>query len=95
MTYSGKYWYLDLKDRLYRGGIYSIKGQPMLLLYPDGSFVKLIVYVDDKLFFGNNEATLQEFKDKLAKRFDVEFKDRPTGTYQLGCRICSQCGGLL
>jgi hypothetical protein len=42
-------------------------------VYPDGSFVKLIVYVNDKLFFGNNEATLQEFKDKLAKRFDVEF----------------------
>ncbi len=35
--------------------------------------MKLIVYVDDKLFFGNNETTLQEFKDKLAKRFDVEF----------------------
>ncbi len=29
--------------------------------------------MDDKLFFGNNEATLQEFKDKLSKRFDVEF----------------------
>jgi hypothetical protein len=29
--------------------------------------------VDDKLFFGNNEATLQEFKDTLCKRFDVEF----------------------
>ncbi len=33
----------------------------------------MTVYVDDKLFFGNNEATLQEFKDKLSKRFDVEF----------------------
>ncbi len=30
--------------------------------------MKLIVYVDDKLFFGNNETTLQEFKDKLAIR---------------------------
>jgi hypothetical protein len=34
---------------------------------------KSIVYVDDKLFFGNNKATLQEFKRKLSKRFDVEF----------------------
>ncbi len=42
-------------------------------VFPDGSYVKLIVYVDDKLFYGNNEATLQEFKDKLSKRFDVEF----------------------
>jgi hypothetical protein len=29
--------------------------------------------VDEKLFYGNNEVTLQEFKDKLSKRFDVEF----------------------
>ncbi len=29
--------------------------------------------MDNKLFFRNNETTLQEFKDKLAKRFDVEF----------------------
>jgi hypothetical protein len=41
-------------------------------MFPDGSYAKLIVYVDDKLFFGNNEATLQEFKDKLSERFDVE-----------------------
>ncbi len=42
-------------------------------VFPDGSYVNLIVYVDDKLFFRNNEATPQEFKDKLSKRFDVEF----------------------
>jgi hypothetical protein len=42
-------------------------------VFPDGSYVKLIVYVDDKLFLGNNEATLQKFKDKLSKRFDMEF----------------------
>jgi hypothetical protein len=41
-------------------------------VFPDGSYVRLIVYVDDKLFVGNNEANLQDFKDKLAKRFDVE-----------------------
>jgi len=29
--------------------------------------------VDDKLFFGNNEIILTEFKDKISKRFDVEF----------------------
>jgi hypothetical protein len=48
----------------------------MLLLhnvFPAGSYVMLIVYVDDKLFAGNNEATFQEFKEKLSKGFDVEF----------------------
>ncbi len=42
-------------------------------VYPDGSSVKLLIYVDDKLFFGNNDTTLPEFKDKRTKRFDVEF----------------------
>jgi hypothetical protein len=42
-------------------------------VFPDGSYANLIVYVDDKLFIGNNDATLQEFKDKLSKRFDMEF----------------------
>jgi hypothetical protein len=39
-------------------------------VFPDGSCIKLIVYVYDKLFFGKN---LQEFKDKLSKRFDEDF----------------------
>ncbi len=42
-------------------------------VFSDGSYIKLTVYLDDKLFFGNNEATLQEFKDKLSKRFYMEF----------------------
>jgi hypothetical protein len=42
-------------------------------VFPDGSYIKLTVYVDDKLFFGNNEATLQELKDKLSKRFEAPF----------------------
>jgi hypothetical protein len=75
MTYSGKYWYLDLKEWLHEEGFTQSRASPCFFckVFPDGSYVKLIVYVDDKLFFGNNEATLQEFKDKLSKRFDVEF----------------------
>ncbi len=75
MTYSGKYWYLDLKDWLHEEGLTQSRASPCFFckVYPDGSFLKLIVYVDDKLFFENNESTLREFKDKLAKRFDLEF----------------------
>jgi hypothetical protein len=66
---------LNLKDWLHEEGFTQSRASPCFFckVYPDGSFVKLIVYVDDKLFFGNNEATFQKFKDKLAKRFDVEF----------------------
>jgi hypothetical protein len=75
MTYSGKYWYLDLKDWLHEEELTQSRASPCFFrkVYPDGSFVKLVAYGDDKLFFGNNETILQEFKDKLAKRFDMEF----------------------
>jgi hypothetical protein len=43
------------------------------MVFHDDLYIKLIVYVDDKLFFGNNEATLHEFKDMLSKRLDAEF----------------------
>jgi hypothetical protein len=69
MTYSGKYWYLDLKERLHEEIFTQSRASPCFFckVFPDGSYVKLIVYVDDKLFFGNNEATLQEFKGKLSR----------------------------
>ncbi len=75
MTYSEKYWYLQLKDWLHEKGFIQLRAGPCLFCkaIPDGSHVNLTVCVDDKLFFGSSEATLQEFKDKLAKRFDVEF----------------------
>jgi hypothetical protein len=75
MTYSGKYLFLDLKDWLHEGGFTQSRAGPCFFckVFPDGSYVKLIVYVDDMLFFGSNETTLLEFKDKLSKRFDVEF----------------------
>ncbi len=52
-------------------------------VFLDGSCVKLIVYVDDNLFFGNNEATLQEFKDKL-RYLMWNSSDKPIGIYQPG-----------
>jgi hypothetical protein len=63
MTYSGKYWYLDLKGWLHEEGFTHYRASPCFFckVYPGGSYVKLIVYVEDKLFFGKNEVTLQEF----------------------------------
>ncbi len=74
MTYSGKYWYLDLKEWLNEEGFAQSRATPCFFckLFPDGSYITLIIYVDDKLFFGNYVDTLQEFKDKLSKRIGVE-----------------------
>ncbi len=51
MTYSGKYWYLDLKEWIQEEGFTQSRASPCFFckVYPDGSYVKLIVYVDDKL----------------------------------------------
>jgi hypothetical protein len=58
MAYSGKYWCLDLKEWLHEEGLAQSRASPCFFckVFPDGSFIILIVYVEDKLFFGNNEA---------------------------------------
>ncbi len=68
ITNSGKQWYLDLKEWLNEDGFTQSSANPYFFceLFPDESYIKLILYVDGKLFFGNNKATLQEFKDKLS-----------------------------
>jgi hypothetical protein len=75
MTYSGKYWYLDLKEWLLEEGFIQSRASPCFFckIFPGGYFIKIIIYVDDKLFFGNNEIMLTELKEKISKRFDVEF----------------------
>jgi hypothetical protein len=75
MTYSGKYCYLYLKEWLHEEGFTQSRASPCFFckVFLDGSYVKLIFYVDEKLFFGNIGATLQKVKDKLSKRFDLEF----------------------
>ncbi len=65
LTYSGKYWYLDLKDWLHEEGFTQSRGSPYFFckVFPDGSYAKLIDYVDDKLFFENNNALVFISKD--------------------------------
>ncbi len=56
MTYSGKYWYLDLKEWLLEEGFIQSRASPCFFckIFLGGYFIKIIIYVDDKLFFGNN-----------------------------------------
>jgi hypothetical protein len=37
-------------------------------ILPGGFFIKIFIYVDHKLFFGNSEIILTEFKEKISKR---------------------------
>ncbi len=63
-----------MKECLIEEGFTQSRASPCFFckVFPDGLYVKLNVYVDDKLFYGNNEATFQELKDNLSKRFDME-----------------------
>jgi hypothetical protein len=59
MTYSGMYWYLDLKDWMHEEGYTQSRASPCFFfkVFPDGSYVKLVVYVDDKLFLEKIESS--------------------------------------
>jgi len=74
MTLSGKYWFLDLQDYLIELGFYTSTTFPCLFLKKDKEHNKLYVlnYVDDMLYYGNNETTVNEFEEKLQQRFNLE-----------------------
>jgi hypothetical protein len=40
----------------------------------DGSFLRLIVYIDDCLYFATSDATREKFQKELTARFDVELQ---------------------
>jgi hypothetical protein len=55
MAYSGKYWYLDLKDWLHEEGFTQSRAIPCFFckVFPYGSYAILILYVDDKAILWN------------------------------------------
>ncbi len=76
MTYSGKYWYLDLKEWLFEERFIQSRASPWLFckIFSGGFFIiKIIIHVDGKSFFGNSEVIFTELKEKISKRFDEEF----------------------
>jgi hypothetical protein len=74
MTLSGKYWFLDLQDYLTEIGFKTSSTIPSLFIKEDAKGNKLYVlnYVDDMLYYGDNEKSVNEFKQSLQKRFNLE-----------------------
>lgn len=63
---SRKYWYLGLNEWLIDEGFIPSKSNQFffLLSLHKWIFIKLVVYVGDKLFYGSNVTTLKEFNEK-------------------------------
>ena len=51
----------------------------ILAYYKDGSLIRLILYVDDCLYFGSSDAIEKEFEKSVASRFNL---DRPNEIHQ-------------
>jgi hypothetical protein len=74
MTLSGKYWFLDLQDYLIEVGFRSSSTIPCLFIKEDEKHNKIYIlnYVDDMLYYGNDETTVREFEQQLQQRFNLE-----------------------
>ena len=74
MTHSGKFWYQELQEWLLENGFQqSTVVQCMFCkVYPDGSVVYFLDYVDDWLYFGNSEVALKQLETEISARFDLQ-----------------------
>ena len=80
MAYSGKWWYLELANYLVSedGGFRRSSCDQALFIKKekDGSITKLLVYVDDSLYFNskNIKKHVQAFQKQIGDRFKVDFQ---------------------
>jgi hypothetical protein len=74
MTLSGKYWFLDLQDYLTKIGFKTSSTIPSLFIKEDAKGNKLYIlnYVDNMLYYGDNQKSVNEFEQSLQKRFNLE-----------------------
>jgi len=74
MTLSGKYWWQELQEFLVQEGFAPSTTVPCYFSkhFADGSFIKLLNYVDDLLYCSNSPSYMQAFEESLGKRFSIE-----------------------
>lgn len=63
MTLSGKYWYEEFQEWLESIGFKTCPTCPVMFTRTekDGTFIRLIVYIDDCLYFATSDATREKF----------------------------------
>jgi hypothetical protein len=74
MTLSGKYWWQELQEFLVQKAFVPSTTVPCFFSkhFDDGSFIKLLNYVDDLLYCSNSPSHMQAFEESLGKRFSIE-----------------------
>jgi hypothetical protein len=74
MTLSAKYWFLDLQDYLVELNFKPSSTIPSLFIKEDdrGNKTYVLDYVDNMLYYGNNENKVKEFEQSLQQCFNLE-----------------------
>ena len=73
--FSGKFWNEDFSEWLIKQGfLQSTADTTYFIRYgKDGSWMRLIFYVDDLLYYGSNEHAEKNFETEVKTRFKIEF----------------------
>jgi len=75
LTFSGKFWNEEYTEWLINQGFVQSTADTTYFIkyYQDGSWVRLIFYVDDLLYFGSNKEAETCFEKAVANRFRIDF----------------------
>ena len=75
MVFSGKLWNDEFSSWLQNQGYHQSKADASIFTkhYPNGSWNKLIFFVDDMLYCGSDDTVEKEFQVAVEKRFHVKF----------------------
>lgn len=75
LTYSGKFWVEEFTDFLLSEGFEQSTADPCYLVkyWPDGSWIRLLFYVDDCAYGGSNDAIEKVFEKMISGRYQIDF----------------------
>eukprot|EP00957_Ditylum_brightwellii_P137401 10475795-Ditylum_brightwellii.AAC.1 len=76
LTLSGKCWVTEFSEWLLNQGFIQSKAEPAYFsIYKhEITWLRLIFYVDDMLYFGSNEQVETDFEKSIKGRFHCEFQ---------------------
>ena len=82
---SGKFWNEEFSEWLRAEGFHQSTADTTYFIryYPDGSWVRLIFYVDDCLYFGSNDSAEKRFENSVSKRFNIDLNGHASWFLQM------------